>query len=159
MIFDRVVCIRAIFLISLHVDKGVVHKLIPGLEKHRNAELAERKEKRKKQHGSEKENEKDGKDEKERLNTTECMYILSCAFLHRNPCKCAYIALKNTLDVSAGSSSLIQMDEQRSSASTSQRNDATPLIAGEETTVETTRQERTPEEDIIGIFAILERKK
>ena len=53
---------------------GVVHKLIPGLEKHRNAELAERKEKRKKQHGSEKENEKDNKEEKERSNTTDGKY-------------------------------------------------------------------------------------
>lgn len=55
--------------------KGVVHKLIPGLEKHRNAELAERKEKRKKQHGSEKEGgEKDNKEEKERSNNAECKY-------------------------------------------------------------------------------------
>ena len=45
---------------------GVVHKLIPGLEKRRNAELAERKEKRKKQHGSEtKEGEKEAKEAKE----------------------------------------------------------------------------------------------
>lgn len=56
--------------------KGVVHKLIPGLEKHRNAELAERKEKRKKQHGSEKESEKDNKEEKERSNNAECKYAL-----------------------------------------------------------------------------------
>lgn len=55
--------------------------------------------------------------------------------------------------ISAGTSTLIQMDEQRSSASTSQRTDSTLLVAGEETTVETTRQERTPEEDIIGILA------
>ncbi|KAL6427457.1 hypothetical protein ACFW04_008764 [Cataglyphis niger] len=102
---------------------GVVHKLIPGLEKHRNAELAERKEKRKKQHGSEKENDKDNKEEKERLNNAE-----------------------------SGSSSLTHIDEQRSSVS--QRIDATPLVAGEETAVETTRQERTPEEDIIGEMEI-----
>lgn len=56
--------------------KGVVHKLIPELEKHRNAELAERKEKRKKQHGSEKEAEKDNKEEKERTNNAECKCIL-----------------------------------------------------------------------------------
>lgn len=68
-----------------------------------------------------------------------------------------YIAL--IFNISAGSSSLIQIDEQRSSASTSQRTDATPLVAGEETTVETTRQERTPEEDIIGILAILKRNR
>jgi len=37
-------------LLTYFSRKGVVHKLIPGLEKHRNAELAERKEKRKKQH-------------------------------------------------------------------------------------------------------------
>lgn len=38
--------------------KGVVYKLIPGLEKYRNAELAERKEKHKKQQAAEKEAEK-----------------------------------------------------------------------------------------------------
>ncbi|XP_072752701.1 E3 ubiquitin-protein ligase HUWE1 isoform X5 [Anoplolepis gracilipes] len=106
---------------------GVVHKLIPGLEKHRNAELAERKEKRKKQHGSEKENDKDNKEEKERLNNAE-----------------------------SGSSSLTHIDEPRPSASTSQRTDATPLVAGEETAVETTRQERTPEEDIIDVTGEME---
>lgn len=36
----------------------MVYKLIPGLEKHRNAELAERKEKHKKQQAAEKEAEK-----------------------------------------------------------------------------------------------------
>ncbi|XP_070171266.1 E3 ubiquitin-protein ligase HUWE1 isoform X5 [Polyergus mexicanus] len=106
---------------------GVVHKLIPGLEKHRNAELAERKEKRKKQHGSEKENDKDNKEEKERLNNAE-----------------------------SGSSNLTHIDEQRSSASASQIIDATPLVAGEETAVETTRQERTPEEDIIDVTGEME---
>lgn len=73
-----VLCIfihSTILLIYLSRRKGVVHKLIPGLEKHRNAELAERKEKRKKQHGSEKENEKDNKEEKERSNNAECKYI------------------------------------------------------------------------------------
>ncbi|XP_018052863.1 PREDICTED: E3 ubiquitin-protein ligase HUWE1 isoform X6 [Atta colombica] len=105
---------------------GVVHKLIPGLEKHRNAELAERKEKRKKQHGSEKENEKDNKEEKERSNTTD-------------------VTLPN-----------LTLDEQRSSASTSLRTDVTPLVAGEGTAVETTRQERTPEEDIIDVTGEME---
>lgn len=56
----------------------------------------------------------------------------------------------NLYIILAGSSSLTHIDEQRSSASASQRIDATPLVAGEETAVETTRQERTPEEDIIG---------
>ncbi|XP_011685289.1 PREDICTED: E3 ubiquitin-protein ligase HUWE1 isoform X5 [Wasmannia auropunctata] len=105
---------------------GVVHKLIPGLEKHRNAELAERKEKRKKQHGSEKEGEKDNKEEKERSNNAEA-----------------------TLPS-------LTLDEQRPSASTSQRTDVTPLVAGEETAVETTRQERTPEEDIIDVTGEME---
>ncbi|KYN41565.1 E3 ubiquitin-protein ligase HUWE1, partial [Trachymyrmex septentrionalis] len=105
---------------------GVVHKLIPGLEKHRNAELAERKEKRKKQHGSEKENEKDNKEEKERSNTTD-------------------VTLPN-----------LTLDEQRPSASTSLRTDVTPLVAGEGTAVETTRQERTPEEDIIDVTGEME---
>lgn len=50
------------------------------------------------------------------------------------------------------------MDEQRSSASTSQGTDATPLVTGEETAVEATRQERTPEEDIIGTVAISREK-
>ncbi|CAK9823562.1 E3 ubiquitin-protein ligase HUWE1, partial [Anthophora retusa] len=50
---------------------GVVHKLIPGLEKHKNAELAERRERRKKQHASEKKGEKDNKDGKDHLNNTE----------------------------------------------------------------------------------------
>lgn len=47
----------------------------------------------------------------------------------------------------------LTLDEQRPSASTSQRTDVTPLVTGEETAVETTRQERTPEEDIIGTAA------
>lgn len=51
---------------------GVVHKLIPGLEKRRNAELADRKEKRKKQHGTEKEGEKDPKEAKEAPKNGEC---------------------------------------------------------------------------------------
>ncbi|XP_036141020.1 E3 ubiquitin-protein ligase HUWE1 isoform X8 [Monomorium pharaonis] len=106
---------------------GVVHKLIPGLEKYRNAELAERKEKRKKQHGSEKENEKDNKEEKERSNNTESVLPS------------------------------LTLDEQRPSASTSQRTDVTPLVAGEETAIETTaRQERTPEEDIIDVTGEME---
>ncbi|XP_011638354.1 E3 ubiquitin-protein ligase HUWE1 isoform X5 [Pogonomyrmex barbatus] len=109
---------------------GIVYKLIPGLEKHRNAELAERKEKRKKQHGSEKESEKesekDNKEEKERSNNTE-----------------------STLPS-------LTLDEQRPSASTSQRLDVFPLVAREETAVETTRQERTPEEDIIDVTGEME---
>lgn len=64
--------------------KAVVHKLIPGLEKHRNAELAERKEKRKKQHGSEKESEKDNKEEKERSNNTECKYTSIFSLVYKN---------------------------------------------------------------------------
>lgn len=67
------------------------------------------------------------------------MFYVLCFFLIYNLC-----------DILAGSSSLTHIDEQRSSASTSQRTDATPLVTGEETAVETTRQERTPEEDIIG---------
>lgn len=47
----------------------------------------------------------------------------------------------------------LTLDEQRPSASTSQRTDVIPLVAGEETAVETTRQERIPEEDIIGTAA------
>ncbi|XP_011333015.1 E3 ubiquitin-protein ligase HUWE1 isoform X1 [Ooceraea biroi] len=109
---------------------GVVHKLIPGLEKHRNAELAERKEKRKKQHGPEKESEKDNKEEKERSNNAEPML-----------------------------SALTHLDEHRS-ASTSQRTDcSTPVISdspSEETAVETTRQERTPDEDIIDVTGEME---
>lgn len=128
---------------------GVVHKLIPGLEKYRNAELAERKEKRKKQHGSEKENEKENKDEKERSSNPECKYIVTTFTL------LLYVIFTNVFCTLAGSSSLTHIDEQRPSASTSQRTDATILVAGEETTVETTRQERTPEEDIIGTFATL----
>ncbi|XP_057320129.1 E3 ubiquitin-protein ligase HUWE1-like isoform X1 [Microplitis mediator] len=50
---------------------GVVHKLIPGLEKQRNAELAERKDKRKKQQNTEKDSEKDTKDTKETSKTRE----------------------------------------------------------------------------------------
>lgn len=48
----------------------------------------------------------------------------------------------------------MEQDEQRPSASTSQRTDVPPLVAallGDGTPVDTTRQpERTPEEDIIG---------
>lgn len=50
--------------------------------------------------------------------------------------------------------SLVHIDEHMSSASTSQRTDATPLVASEEIAAETTRQNRTPEEDIIGILTI-----
>ncbi|XP_076681578.1 HECT, UBA and WWE domain containing E3 ubiquitin protein ligase 1 isoform X3 [Andrena cerasifolii] len=106
---------------------GVVHKLIPGLEKRRNVELAERKERRKKQHTSEKKGEKDGKEEKDHLNNTE-----------------------------SGSSTVVPMVEQRSTASTSQREDASNLVAGFETSVETTRQERTPDEDIIDVTGEME---
>lgn len=45
-------------LILIYFLKGVVYKLIPGLEKYRNTELAERKEKHKKQQAAEKEAEK-----------------------------------------------------------------------------------------------------
>lgn len=48
--------------------------MIPSLEKHRNAELAERKEKRKKQHGSERESERDGKEEKDSTKNVECKF-------------------------------------------------------------------------------------
>lgn len=67
----------------------MVHKLIPGLEKHRNAELAERKEKRKKQHGSEKENEKDNKEEKERSNNAECKYTVIVIYFYTQRIECA----------------------------------------------------------------------
>ncbi|KAG8038907.1 hypothetical protein G9C98_003214 [Cotesia typhae] len=50
---------------------GVVHKLIPKLEKQRNAELAERKDKRKKQQNTEKDTEKDSKDAKDSSKTRE----------------------------------------------------------------------------------------
>lgn len=146
------------YLFNFH-RKGVVHKLIPGLEKHRNAELAERKEKRKKQHGSEKENEKDSKDDKERLNTTECKYTLYMCTYAETFVNVRIRLSGKYVNISAAPSSLIQIDEQRSSASTSQRTDVTPLVAGEETTVETTRPERTPEEDIIGILIILKRER
>ncbi|XP_053985847.1 E3 ubiquitin-protein ligase HUWE1-like isoform X2 [Hylaeus volcanicus] len=106
---------------------GVVHKLIPYLEIRRNAVLAERKERRKKQHSSEKKDEKDGKEEKDHLNNTE-----------------------------SGSSAVIPMEEQRSTASTSQREDANNLVTGFETSVETTRQERTPDEDIIDVTGEME---
>ncbi|XP_029040981.2 LOW QUALITY PROTEIN: E3 ubiquitin-protein ligase HUWE1 [Osmia bicornis bicornis] len=101
---------------------GVVYKLIPGLEKYRNAELAERRERRKKQHASEKKNEKDGKEGKDHLNNTE-----------------------------SGSSTVIPMEEQISTASTSQREDITDFVPRFETCVETTRPERTPDEDIIDV--------
>lgn len=52
---------------------------------------------------------------------------------------------------------MTHIDEQRPSASTSQRTDATSLVTTEETAVETTRQERTPDEDIIG--TVLQQKK
>ncbi|XP_015191132.1 PREDICTED: E3 ubiquitin-protein ligase HUWE1 isoform X3 [Polistes dominula] len=105
---------------------GVVHKMIPSLEKHRNAELAERKEKRKKQHGSEKENERDGKEEKESAKNTE-----------------------------SGPSTTIPTEEQRSLASTSQRDD-TILVTATEATVETRRQECIPDEDIIDVTGEME---
>lgn len=60
--------------------KGVVHKLIPGLEKRRNAELGERRERRKMQYTSEKKGEKDSKDGKDHLNNTECMLIINNYF-------------------------------------------------------------------------------
>ncbi|KZC13383.1 E3 ubiquitin-protein ligase HUWE1 [Dufourea novaeangliae] len=107
---------------------GVVFKLIPNLVKHRDAELAERKERRKKQHSSEKKGEKDGKEEKDHLNNTECI-----------------------------SSTVIPIEEQISAASTSQREDASNLVTCIETTpVEATRQERTPDEDIIDVTGEME---
>ncbi|KAG6803233.1 E3 ubiquitin-protein ligase HUWE1 isoform X1 [Apis mellifera caucasica] len=101
---------------------GVVHKLIPGLEKRRNAELGERRERRKMQYASEKKNEKDNKDGKDHLNNTE-----------------------------SGSSTIISMDEQISTASTSQREETNNFVPRFETCVETTRLERTLDEDIIDV--------
>ncbi|XP_066587993.1 E3 ubiquitin-protein ligase HUWE1 isoform X2 [Prorops nasuta] len=105
---------------------GVVHKLIPGLEKHRNAELAERKEKRKKQHGTEKDNEKESKEERERTNHME------------------------------SGSSVATPAEEQSSASTSQRDDPAQAVTAIEATVETARQDRTPDEDIIDVTGEME---
>lgn len=59
---------------------GVVYKLIPELEKRRNAELGERRERRKMQYASEKKNEKDNKDGKDHLNNTECTLIVTNHF-------------------------------------------------------------------------------
>lgn len=72
-------------------------------------------------------------------------YVICCRF------KLRLYVIFTSMSILAGSSSLTHVDEQRPSASTSQRTDATSLVAGEETAVETARQERTPEEDIIGI--------
>lgn len=48
-----------------------MQKLIPGLEKHRSIEMAERKEKRKKHNAGDKEPEKDEKSEKEQPSSVE----------------------------------------------------------------------------------------
>ncbi|XP_076227161.1 HECT, UBA and WWE domain containing E3 ubiquitin protein ligase 1 isoform X5 [Nomia melanderi] len=106
---------------------GVVFKLTHNLTKHRDDELAERKERRKKQLNSEKKGEKDGKDEKDHLNNTE-----------------------------STSSTVIPIEEQISTASTSQREDANNLVADFGTPIETTRQERTPDEDIIDVTGEME---
>lgn len=62
-----------------------------------------------------------------------------------------YIVFEDATNILAALAALAHLDDQRS-ASTSQRTDATPLVAGEETAVETTRQERTSDEDIIGTY-------
>lgn len=54
----------------------------------------------------------------------------------------------------AGSSAIISMDEQISTASTSQREDTNNFVPRFETCVETTRLERALDEDIIGIIFI-----
>ncbi|XP_076294390.1 HECT, UBA and WWE domain containing E3 ubiquitin protein ligase 1 isoform X3 [Lasioglossum baleicum] len=107
---------------------GVVFKLIPNLTKHRDYELQERKERRKKQHNSEKKGEKDGKDEKDHLNNTE-----------------------------SGSSTVSPIEDHRlSTVSTPQREDANNLVADFGTAIEATRQERTPDEDIIDVTGEME---
>ncbi|XP_015599094.1 E3 ubiquitin-protein ligase HUWE1 isoform X3 [Cephus cinctus] len=100
---------------------GVVQKLIPGLEKYRNAELAERKEKRKKQHGTEKEPEKDNKEVKEQTSKTE----------------------------SETSVPSLPSEEQRLVAANPQREDMRELVAVVEAAVAAARQDRNPNDDII----------
>ncbi|XP_046484252.1 E3 ubiquitin-protein ligase HUWE1 isoform X1 [Neodiprion pinetum] len=88
---------------------GVVQKLIPGLEKYRNIELAERKEKRKKHNTGDKESEKEEKSEKEQPSNTE----------------------------SEGATTTVATDEQITSASTSTlREDTRQLVAAVEAAVE-----------------------
>ncbi|XP_012277229.1 E3 ubiquitin-protein ligase HUWE1 isoform X2 [Orussus abietinus] len=107
---------------------SVVHKLIPGLEKHRNAELAERKEKRKKQHGTEKESDKDTKETKEHTNGTEAV-----------------------------TPAVVPVEEQRLPVSTSERILAA-LFPSTEARVETVRNriEPTTDEDIIDVTGEME---
>ena len=59
------------YLFILDFFSGVVHKLIPALEKHRNAELAERKEKHKKQQAAEKEAAEKNKESKSSTSTND----------------------------------------------------------------------------------------
>ncbi|XP_033329504.2 HECT, UBA and WWE domain containing E3 ubiquitin protein ligase 1 isoform X3 [Megalopta genalis] len=105
---------------------GVVFKLIPNLTKHREDEIAERKERRKKQHNSEKKGEKDGKDEKDNLNNTE-----------------------------SGSSTAVPIEEQISTASTSQREQVSN-VAAFGAAIQASQQERTPDEDIIDVTGEME---
>ncbi|XP_011497625.1 PREDICTED: E3 ubiquitin-protein ligase HUWE1 [Ceratosolen solmsi marchali] len=101
---------------------GVVYKLIPVLEKHRNAELAERKEKHKKQQAAEKEADKN----KEAKSSTSA----------------------NVAENEVSSTPLTE--EQRAIASTSERDDPRQLIAAVEAVVEAVRQELNTDEEIIG---------
>ncbi|KAJ8683247.1 hypothetical protein QAD02_019039 [Eretmocerus hayati] len=101
---------------------GVVAKLIPGLEKYRNVELAERREKHKKQQAAEKEAEKN----KETKGSTSTSAADNDA--------------PNTPPI----------EEQRAVASTSDRDDSRQLIAAVEAVVEAVRQELNTEEEIIG---------
>lgn len=57
------------------------------------------------------------------------------------------------LTITSAGASTILMEDQRSTASTSQREDVNTLLPGFETSNEPTRQERTPDEDIIGTNA------
>lgn len=108
---------------------GVVHKLIPGLEKQRNAELAERKDKRKKQQNTEKDSEKDTKDTKETLKTRE-----------------------------SGSSVIVssQAEQQQPSGSVLTRTSSRRLADTVEAAVEAVRQNSDRDESVIEITGEME---
>ncbi|XP_058791372.1 E3 ubiquitin-protein ligase HUWE1 isoform X2 [Phymastichus coffea] len=101
---------------------GIVYKLIPGLEKYRNAELAERKEKHKKQQVAEKEAEKN----KETKGSTST----------------------NVTETEVPSTPPVEMP--RTSTSSSDRDESRQLIAAVEAVVEAVRQELHTDEEPIG---------
>lgn len=145
---------RFTLILSSFLFQGVVYKLIPGLEKCRNAELAERKEKHKKQQAAEKEAEKNkeakGSTSASATESTSIRVYSRYIFLKRNWVFNQFF-LSNTDEVP--STPPIEEQPAIGTASTSERDDSRQLIAAVEAVVEAVRQELNTDEEIIGKYA------